>query len=543
MSDDLLRSFLERIQPLQQSGDMQAIYDEAKELLASSPDDHQVRLVASGCLIDSGSTLQSLDVVNEGIALIQDLLSDDGSLSPHHRTTLKYNLANGYTARFEILGQGVKPEEAVEAIQEAKTLLQSLVINQREVSVGLLPRVICNYANVLSKLGRNVEAIDQYLILLRRYPEHAVAMANCGIAMKSLRFLSGRHTHRNVHEAWKLLSSACALEEKVLELASVSALEWFKQHLHELEEEINTNMDGGLAALQEWSVHREEVHGQPRAPAWLMTMNHERLLLTLNQNPLDSSDECKDDLFFDGLITEGGDTGIERFSALARTLNILKEEYATARYLFYLPENAPEGPGPHSSITYYGEAFDSGEDFGLVSGVKKTSLRLAVDCFDKIAVFLNEYFELGHEGENYNINNIWFEDLKHKKGTHPTLAQAMMSNEYLRALRDLQRDWYKESFSEAFLVSPKDARDAGTHGRLVLHWLRPSNRLSAQEVVWNVDDCNARVPFILRMVRAAIVYSVLLVMKEEQTRAQEERVRSIEFGFGPGLSDQFLEQG
>jgi hypothetical protein len=116
-------------------------------------------------------------------------------------------------------------------------------------------------------------------------------------------------------------------------------------------------------------------------------------------------------------------------TALTRTLNLLKEDYATARYLFYHPENAPEGLSPYSSVTYYGEAlFDSGEDFGLVPGVKKTSLRLAVDCFDKIAVFLNEYFKLEHQSKRYNINNMWFDDLSYKKGTHPILDQAMKSN-------------------------------------------------------------------------------------------------------------------
>jgi tetratricopeptide (TPR) repeat protein len=250
-------------------------------------------------------------------------MRNETSLSSCQATTLKYNLANGYTARFGILSQERDSEEAVAAIQRAKVLLQSLLIDKREVSADLLPRVVCNYAKVLSKLERNVEAIDQYIILLRRYPEHAVAMANCGIAIKSLRFLSGGHTHRNVYEAWKHLSSACELEEKVLEFASIQALEWFKGHLRELEEEIEKNIDGGLRALQEWSLHRKEVHGQPKAPPWLITVNQERLLLTTNQNPLNSLDECKDDLFFDGLITEGGDAGITRFTTLKITSSAL----------------------------------------------------------------------------------------------------------------------------------------------------------------------------------------------------------------------------
>ena len=63
-------------------------------------------------------------------------------------------------------------------------------------------------------------------------------------------------------------------------------------------------------------------------------------LVSGNLSPLNSVEECVDDLFFQSLITEISDGGTTRFTTLANSLNVIKEEYATARYLYYFTEDS-----------------------------------------------------------------------------------------------------------------------------------------------------------------------------------------------------------
>ena len=149
--------------------------------------------------------------------------------------------------------------------------------------------------NILDNLGRTIEAIDQYLDCIELYPKHAVAMANCGIAIKRILWTSESHATKNVYAAWQLLSSACKLRKEVLTLAGGAALEHFDAHLDDLAEKINHQIDGGVDALQDWSIHRKEVHGHPEAPSWLGAINRDRLLLTLNQIPFQWVNLFEDD--------------------------------------------------------------------------------------------------------------------------------------------------------------------------------------------------------------------------------------------------------
>ncbi|MBN2390993.1 MAG: hypothetical protein JXR84_09725 [Anaerolineae bacterium] len=533
MKNESLDLTLSCIRNLYEAGNALEAYQETCALLEKNPTNPNIRSYSASFFIDIGSVLRDITIVDSGINLIEELITEEvPDFEDAVRANLEYNLSNGYSTRFRILTEQGETEQAEESLQRSKSLLQSVLLNKRVVDADLVALVMANYANALNFTGRTVEAIDWYMDCLKRYPKHAVAMANSGIAIKRILGVSEPHTTKNLYESWRLLSRASKLEEEALKLAGPSAVEGFRMHLEDLVNKITINIAGGLEELRQWSIHRTKQHGLPKAPTWLMTANQDRLLLTLNLNPLNSTEECIDDLFFPSLVTESGEQGTNRFRKLAHTLNTIKEDYVTARYLFYHCDEAETNLASRGAVTHYANTLDYA-DYGLAIGLRKASFRLAADCLDKIAILINEYFNLEHNENRVNINNVWYENCSPKKPLHPTLANILQSNPFLAAIRDLQKDWFLQNFPAPL----KAARDAATHRRLVLYWMKPTTKTEF-DVKWDISDFREFAFFLLRMVKAATIYAVCAITLEEQNRDDTGVFTApVSFRLGPGLTE------
>ncbi len=537
MNLNSLKKIILQIKKFQRTGHHEKAVARAREVLASEPNDKNIRYNAAGFFIDSGRVLKDLETVDEGIALIEGLLDRKDDSKPEYLISLKYNLSNGYDARSNILRGKGNELGANEALNKAKALLQSILINKKLIRKDAVASVMVNYAKMLYQHGRIIEAIDWNYDCMKNY-NSAISKANCGVQIKNILRVSGKHTAKNVHEAWKLLSSACELKDEILSDSGKESLEWFKAQLQELVGEMEDNFDGGLKTIKKYAAHRIKVHGRPHVEKWLESVRQDRLLLTLNQNPLNSVEECLDDLFLESFVSIGGQKGIERFRELAYILNTIKEDYVTARYLFYHSEEAKGELSQRGVITNYVNAFDDA-DFGVLIGIMKASFRVAADCLDKIAIFINRYFELGNSNEHVNINNIWYKNKDTKKREiHPSLSGLLDSNIFLRALRDLQGDWFLRKFPSPL----KTVRDSATHREMVLYWRRPVNPKTT-DIKWDSDDFRTQTLFLLRMVKAAIIYTVCALTIEEQRKSEEVETKGhVTFRVDPGISESLLQE-
>ncbi len=85
--------------------------------------------------------------------------------------------------------------------------------------------------------------------------------------------------------------------------------------------------------------------------------------------------------------------------------NILKQEYVSARFmLFESSRNEDEHISDQDVLLMDGS---DGVQFGYKSEQLKTAYRLAYSLFDKIALFLNEYYEVGLKPSTVNFRKIW----------------------------------------------------------------------------------------------------------------------------------------
>ncbi len=210
---------------------------------------------------------------------------------------------------------------------------------------------------------------------------------------------------------------------------------------------------------------------------------------------------------------------------LSHYLNSMKEDFATARYLYYTATEREAELASLSANVYYLDTLDYAH-FGLDSGLLKACLRLATDSLDKIGGFLNEYFSLGNRPEYVVFNNVWFDRLRAGKQTNPILDSEMETNCWLRALRELQRDWYRETFPGPL----RSARNLATHSKFVLY---------LEGEGWSAYRLEELLRFILRQVKAAIIYLVCAVEAAERRKLKGKKTLTLPLYSGPGLADQF----
>jgi tetratricopeptide (TPR) repeat protein len=484
--------------------------------LAGSPDNIEVTTVAVAFLIDAGNCLGDLSAIVEARQVIQGLIARS---SPDARfiASQKYYLSNTFASERRILHARGEHDKAQEAVTEQKQLLQELLLQEGKLSVDLRVRVHTNCANALDEGGRTVEAIDHFVQAWSLDRNHMLAKGNCGVALVRLARIGGNHAMRNRDAGLRLLEEACAAPREILRYASPSAVTHLEEQLGVSRREIDQRVKDASTTLEDWRIHRQEAHGTPKCAPHLKLVLKDRLLLSLNQFPLASEEEAVDDLMF-GQLSSGIDEESVRWSVeIIHRLNVLKEEFVSARYLYYLSaeEPAPNLVAAEAATRYADPGYAT--EFSIASGMLKASFRTAVDILDKVAFFLATYLKLGHRDNRIYFRTVWYLNCDEKRGEHPLVTETKKRNTWLRALNELQGDWFADRFPGPF----QEIRHIGTHRGLILSsgddgGLAPPGARS-------VDEHRADTLLMLRCVKAALIYLVLFIDHEESKRSHGDK--------------------
>jgi tetratricopeptide (TPR) repeat protein len=495
--------------------DMGKIYqalDSAKQVLSQEPNNPNLQSCCAGIFIDCGSALKDIESIKLGITLIEGILKKNEIQSSLDRVILDYNLSNGYAELASLYQHTGSNEAMLEAFQKQKQLLQGILLDKENLPDELLPNAINNYANLLDHLGRTVEAVDHYYECLEAAPNHAIAMGNCGSALKRLLNISTTHNSKVLYETWRLMKEANQRESDLVKLSGRHMVLQYQNALIHWEKYIESVVPGGCNALEKQIIEFEKAHTW-RPSFMLSQLKNDRLLLTVNPRPSNCPSEYKDDIFFESMLVALDDSGQRLFHKLAHAFNHVKEDFATARYLYYQSKSQEPNLIEVSTITSYMDTLDYA-DFGLRSGFLKSSLRLAADLLDKCAGFVNLYLELGHPEDKVILNNIWYTNRDYKNGLHPEVKSRLASNQYLAALYDLNKDLFVGKYPAPF----RNLRNDATHKRLVLSWYGALDESSSS---YSLEEFQTTVRFLLQMAKAAIIYLVGIVMIEEQQREQK----------------------
>lgn len=473
-----------------------------------------------GKMIDYSFDLGKEEGLTQGIEICQILLSEKDATIPE-RCLIHYQLANGYAYRNQLDRKRKQTEK-----WENENLLKEFIhlrsaLHERgveEIPEDTKLRIYTNLGNSYSRSGRVVEAIEYWN---KAIEEASFPMAFGSRGIGKFRYATGLHDpgHKEI-----FFNSSDEDLKKAIEsgMLSPGQREAFKQHRKIIEpycseKDVLNNEDN-------FSLGDTEQEKQYRR--WCLV--HRLFLNPLNDLTIKTI-AAQDVLHLPNMIQN-----INEGFPYPGFYNQLKQEYVSARYLFFegLSRDDTHLSDKHvltiNTLDYPVYSYSAEQ--------MKAGLRLAYSIFDKIAVFLNEYFDFGHSKAKINFRKIWYQDLNYKNGLKDIFTNSMNSNWFLKALYWLRKDFYGgpldiDQTDDLIVRELKDIRNHLEHKYLKVHQFSPRENENEEQLMSiydnqlkhsiSIDDLKNYGQKMLKTARAALIYLSLSINICERKKAEE----------------------
>ena len=368
-----------------------------------------------------------------------------------------------------------------------------------------------NLANRLNSLGRCVEALEQWQLVLQASPHFAMALGNMarGICCYAEYLYDSGHVGIFLNAASKQYSAALGEDglwdsgpDKRAHDAFSHGLARVNAYLEAIK--FDHSFDLNAFALG-------ETVEEQRYRRWCL---QERLFLNPLNDVTTAHVAAIDALHLPSHVYRVGES--PRFSAY---YNHLKQEYISARFQTYQYQafDFLRGHFTDREVLILDNA-DGGE-FGHHVDQLKTAFRSAYALFDKIALFLNDYFSVGMKPRQVTFRKIW---------GNPQLHTVFDGNQNwpLRGLYYLSQDLFDEELSS---VATPDARELASlrnhleHRFITLQHYDAGLANSDTHLYITADRFFGKTIRIMRMARAALTYLSLAMYREETIRSKNTK--------------------
>lgn len=474
-----------------------------------------------GDFIDESDEARDAEALYCALDLCEQLLRRE--MVPADRATLHYFYANAW----EAWRLSTRSGESLNEWEQKEIEIQLLHLRTalRTGPEGELPtirlcQILTNLGNLLSHVGRSVEALEYWERALQLMPDFGMARGNLGYGLvRYARLVHDRHdsaillchAHQNLEQALRLGlhdDARQVFEETRSEIKKVLPQEFLDKQL-----DLNAFALGDSAVEVEYR-------------KWAL---QNRLFL----NPLNDigpvAHGATDVLHLPGIVVP-----LDAGPYYAGFFNQMKQEFVSARYLLY--EGLRASPGPHFSDR--GVSLVNTLDYpsySLAAEKTKAAFRIAYSLFDKIAFFVNHYLDLGVRERSISFKTIWYTKQDRERGLAPKVH--LPYNEPLQGLFWLSKDLSEKRPGFAEAIEPdaqeiEDIRQHAEHRYLKLHEFGPPPQLRpGDESLMGLRDTLARslgrrefeskVLRIFKMARAGLVYLTFAVHVEEYHRSKE----------------------
>jgi hypothetical protein len=389
-------------------------------------------------------------------------------------------------------------------------------------------QIYVNAANTLNTLGRFVDALDVWNRAIEIIPSFAMAHGNIGLGLMSYARCLYDEGHAKIlmkfaYDRFSFASSRDGFYESdgydiVRDGMAVEA-DNIASHidLETVTASINLN-DHSLGQSAEEKEYRK----------WCL--NHCLFLNPLNDLGFYPIAAC--DVFGLPSIT----VKIGEAPSLVGFFNQLKQEYASARYMYYegtLSENvhfSDRGVMLYNTLDY--------PVYSLASERVKASFRLSYSIFDKIAYFINAYWKLGMKENKINFRSVWMEQKADERWGLRSIFEDY-ENLPMRGLYWLSKDILNND------VTLKDTTEPDAEALNNLRNHLEHKYFKVHDILWQPERDNSeyfthlkdQLSFsikqsefeektlrLLKMVRAGLIYLSLAVHREEIIRRQNNGV-------------------
>lgn len=471
-----------------------------------------------GQLIDASALGGSLDGMNLAQSLLDEIFKRDLALG--EKALLYYFRANLWGDLRSIKDPDKKNQFSwtqPELDQEIIFLRMALL---PEYSSSLPPgrriQILTNLAGKMSVLGRLVEAIEYWDQALEIFPAFGMALGNKGVGLETYgRFLYDEgHSEIFFKKSYDYLEKAMSLPEESFDKGAKDFFKNYYVRLKKFGTKCAPFLDSDRFSLGKST-------NEKKYRVWCLK---NRLFL----NPLNDLSETSiagHDIFGMPSMTVSHSGPPSYFGYF----NQLKQEFASARFLYFSSLNRDalhfSDKGVHLYNTYDYPVYGYGIE------QLKLSFRSAYSLFDKISYFLRNYFELDIAETKVNFRSVWYEKGEQKKGLNLKLSTS--ENVPLRGLFWLSKDIFSTDEGFTLALEPeaqklKDLRNHLEHKYLKIHsefydLASAANDKFKDKLAYSISlpDFQIKTLRVLKMARAAIVYTSLAVHREEGRRLEE----------------------
>lgn len=482
-----------------------------------------------GHLIDAAHDTNHADAVRVAITRGEALLARP--LAPADRAAVHYFLANAWSAARCAAGghNGVDAWDVPEPAQEIVHLRRALRFGAptgvdapaREARVRYC-QTATNLGNLMNECGRIVDAVAYWDAALVVDPEFTMALGNRGVGLAQY----AQVVHDPGHQVWFLRAANAALvratDPEHAWRAHPGARAYFAKTLATLRTHVPASvlehppptyrfpqrMPRRERAYREWCLHR-------------------RLFLN-DLNDLGADElAAADVLVLPNLGTPfgaGPPNAIDFF-------NQLKQEYVSARYLYYegVTRDAPHFSDREVTLL---NTLDY-PSYGLAVEQVKAAFRIAYSLFDKIAFFVNDYLSLGIVERDVSFRKLWYERQQPDRGLRADVHR--LDNGLLKGLFWLAKDLYERDPRYVDALEPYAretdlVRNHLEHKYLKLHTFGPPEppapgevRVAGEALAYSLDrgEFERRTLGLLQTARSALIQLTLAVYVEEHRRRRD----------------------
>lgn len=459
--------------------------------------DNGVGFIASALLINCGSASKDKELVIEGITLLEAHFENflQSRLAPHAH----YNLANGYSELFKFSTEKdpyfalFKTTDLNKAIFHFRRALSFDVKNSMSVS-----EMLVNLGNCYDSAGRVVDALDCYDKSVKHAPNHGMAVANKGLAIKNYAKLAGEHQVTYLLEAFSLIKTGLKLGVTPESVAT------FSKNIDEIKQLISDK------------TILEKTFDFPGCTIKARS-NFEKSLVAFcleNGLYLNICNVCKkcNAAIGDTVIIKEMMVSIDesdKYLNLASYLNQIKQDYITARFLLFLSRYKKINLNFVDKRVTLVNTLDHSINNIYVQLVKE-SFKSFYNILDKIACFIRDYLGL-HKKKIY-FSNVWYSN-KEKKTVYDKITDT--KNISLNALFDINRD-FERSGPYGNL---RDTRNALTHRFVnikMVQKIEDAENMTEDALITKTIE-------LAKIVRNSIIYLLNFVHVEEMKKNERNK--------------------
>ena len=392
-------------------------------------------------------------------------------------------------------------------------------------------QILVNTGNILSHIGRVVEAIEYRERALLLIPKFAMACANLGICFETYakNLYDGGHSVVMFKFAYDYMMNVRD-EDAIWDSLGFDDV---KNQIVSRAELIEHHVDFSSLEtldLNDFSIGRSQLEKNYRN--WALK---NKLFINPLNDLAPHNVAAQDVLHLPNVTSEAGEP-----PSLIGFYNQLKQEYSSARYLLWCGVTGIDSYKQHFSDkdVLLIDTLDY-PNYGLAIEQLKLSFRSAYSLFDKVAFFINEYWQLKIPENKVNFNSVWFEFKQGNKKPNINPKFTRYPNLFLRALYWLSKDFIeydKKSDKVLGKVMEPDADKLRTIRNQLEH-----KYLKVHDSIWSytnddqlghykdniaysltqseLSDKSLR---IIKLSRAALIYLSLAVHREEQLKENKQ---------------------